>query len=131
MYKQANVIDTNNIIEFIKTGRVFVRNDHDAQIYDVYGAGDKRPSVSFENNWCNGEFILYMNRQVVAGFNYVNSPEYKTMQKYKDLVNIMEACVVRCREQTDMHDDNNKTGISGYRKNVFAKFIQKMCYKPR
>lgn len=131
MYKQASVLNTDNVIEFIKTGRVEVRNIRDAQVFYVYGMTDKKPSVSFENNWGVGEFVLYINQLSVAGFNYAKTPGYKTMRKYKDLVSIMEACVIRCREQLSMHDNDNKIGVSGYRKNAFAEFIKKMCNKPR
>lgn len=130
MYKEANVLNKDKVIEFIKTGHVRVRNDRDAQVYDIYYGGDKNPTASFENNWGMGEFVLYVNNQVVSSFNYANTPEYKTVDKYKELASVLGACVERCRQQAqiDMFENianakGSPNKIADYRKCIFSKFI--------
>lgn len=113
MYKEATVIDKKKVIaqvlKFIQNGRVKIRNNSDALIYDVYGQNPKRPFISFQNKWAAGEFILYIDGRVADGFNYAKSPN--TMPECQDLMRVQAACVKRCDELGETTFQGNDTSM--------------------
>lgn len=127
MYKQANIIDVDNVISLIKTGRVVVRNVKNSQVYDVYGiingnVYSKKPTISFENNWAEKTYILYIGGETVDSADY--STDYETMPECKEMARVLGACIERCRIQNEMTLSGND--VLEYRKSMFDKILQKM-----
>lgn len=128
MYAKTNVVDIDKIISLIKTGRVVVRNVKNSQIYDIYGNvyGDvfaKKPMMSFENNWAEKTYILYMDGEPVDLADYSNDCE--AMPECKEMARLMGACIERYRVQNETTSANNNDVLE-YRKGVFAKLMDKM-----
>ena len=140
MYKKANILEIDNVIDSINTGRVAVRNVNGAQVYDVYSLKPKykkvpkytrKPTVSFANNWGEESYVLYLDGEQADAFSYRNSSKFTP--ECQKLVGVMTACIKRCRTQDETVLSGNGVSIScnggniiERRKSAFAKFLDKM-----